>query len=138
VAVLERYAWVPESVWEFVRGKEAVVAPDQKSWLLTVAAFCGASDSAYAWDEWERASLAAADGDADWRAPIKAFWDEQLPLALSIRNGYGYRALNESTQCVVAGSGPEFEEAADVAPSFTAWLDLVVSQDRRLGGLLWP
>jgi len=57
--VTRRYPWMPPGFRELAEQAKNVRGPDEKAWLLTVMDYSMASDSAYAWNEWERPSLEA-------------------------------------------------------------------------------
>lgn len=115
--ILARYGWVPAPHWEFVRGMDLITSADEKAWLLTGRDFCGESESAFVWDEWERQSLEVADTEIEWSNEIRGFWDAHLPLAICVRTGYRYLALRRDDLSVAVGEEPEFEEVCRVADS---------------------
>jgi hypothetical protein len=95
--------------------------PREDSWFLGLRDFDGRSDSAFSWDDFERQSLEAAEGDEDWQEEIRHHWDEVLPVALSVRSGYSYLGLRLGLidfGAVVLGREPDFEAAVVIAPSF--------------------
>lgn len=130
--ILSRYEWVPASVWEFVRSMDLVTSSHEKTWFLTGRDFCGESESAFTWDEWERQSLEAADTDNDWRDQILGFWDSHLPLAISVGNEYRYLALHRGDLSVVAGEEPEFEETSRISNSFNDLFRMITSRHTDL------
>ena len=132
-SVLGRYHWVPSSVWDFICATNLVVAPDQQSWFLTGRDYCGQSNSAFTWDEWEVQSLEAAAGDDEWCGDIKHFWDTHLPLAASVRDGYEFLALERDGLCVVVGAAPDFEDVSRMAASVGDLFQMIVSRDQSLG-----
>ena len=90
---------------------------NQTEWFLCEADFAGTSGSAFRWDEWEQMSLQAAGDDAQFAAKVRAFWDEQLPFMLSVRDGYAYYAIRTSANGfgrIIGGREPEFEDASVV------------------------
>ena len=70
--------------------------PDETGWFLCIDDFNGTSDSAYTWNEFEQISLQAAEDshDEEWKRSIIQFWDDHLPIFLSVRSGYAYYAIN--------------------------------------------
>ena len=88
---------------------------DEAVWLLGARHYRQDSEYAFAWNEWERLSLEAADGDPAWQERIRAFWDRHLPIANSVRTGYAYVAFSLDEACFVVGREPEFEETRRVA-----------------------
>src|SRR5688572_19191223 len=61
--VAQRYPVLPQDYREFLRQVEACISPDETVWFLCVSDFRGTSESAFAWNEWERISLDAAEED---------------------------------------------------------------------------
>jgi hypothetical protein len=122
--VQSRYPWVPSEYKEFLSALLDCVSPAETTWILPPADFAGTSDSAFAWDEWERLSLDSADGDEGLISEIRTFWDSHIPICLSIGDGYSFYAIRVSDQSglVVTGREPEFEDACPVAASFTEFL----------------
>src|SRR4051812_43261167 len=88
-----RYPWIPDDVATFFSELGHACRGDEKFWLLTALDYRGESDSAFAWNEWEVQSIEAARGDVDWINQIHKFWDNHLPIALSVSDDYAYMAL---------------------------------------------
>ena len=126
-AIVVRYPWIPRDISEAMAGLMEVVSPDQKCWLLTSREYAGDSDSVFAWNEWEQQSIEAAGDDLEWIRQIELFWDKHLPIALSVRDGYGYFALREDGS-VVGGQEPDFEGTAVVASSYSSFLSLLAEE----------
>ncbi|MHC4830940.1 MAG: hypothetical protein ACYTFT_11410 [Planctomycetota bacterium] len=126
-----RYPWAEDFTWAF--GMAAVLAaPDQKSWILTRLDYSGGGDSAFSWDEIERQSLAATGSDPGWASEVREFWDNHIPIALSVRDGYAYLAIARDGS-IVRGEEPEFEETTHIAESYEQFLKLIEQRDERLG-----
>ncbi|WP_370511691.1 hypothetical protein [Brevibacillus sp. AG162] len=51
-----------------------------------------------------------------------------MPIALSVRNGYTYYAIDLGNEfgSIVCGSEPEFEEVEHIASSFDQFLDKIM------------
>lgn len=116
--IAKRYPNLPKALGEIICGLKSCVSPDDKQWLLTSFDYAGKNDSAFKWNEFEIQSLEAAEGDAEWQKDIVAFWDQHLPISLSVRNGYEYAALcteGDNKGKVVSGSEPEYEEVSIIA-----------------------
>jgi hypothetical protein len=130
--VARRHPEVPEPLTTFLGGLSACEEADQKAWFLCEADYAGTSGSAFRWDEWERMSLDAAEGNARLVAAVRAFWDAHLPFLLSVRDGYAYHAIRTAPEGfgqVVAAREPEFEEASVVAGSFGEFLSSLLGRD---------
>jgi hypothetical protein len=130
--IVQRYPWIPPEFREFAEQTKAAVSADEKAWLLTAADFAGESDAAFAWNEWERQSLDATDGDATLAEHIRLFWDEHLPILMSVKSGYAYFAIERTTLRVVCGEEPEYEQPSPLASSFAELLGLLAVRDAKL------
>jgi hypothetical protein len=124
--VVSRYALLPPVWLRFVQQIERCVSPRQTAWFSTEADFSGASGSAYRWNEFERMSLEAAEGDRQIEAEIREFWTRHLPILTSVKSGYGYIAIrvNEPGAPVIYGVEPEFEDASALANSLAEFFDI--------------
>lgn len=127
--VTTRYHKVPDGFLEFLKRVNVCITPDEKSWLICMNEYCGTSDLAFSWDEIEKMSL--VEGDDDYNEPIIEFWNKHIPIALSVRNGYAYYALDIGNDfgSVVYSYEPEFEETEKVASSFYEFLDMIMTNN---------
>jgi hypothetical protein len=119
--IAARYPKLPDSLVEFLSGLKQCVDRSQTTWFLCQSDYEGTSGYAFRWDEWEKLSLDAARGDADWISEIRAFWDSHFPFLFSVHSGYAYHAVCTATDKfgqVVKGYEPEFEQVSPVADSF--------------------
>lgn len=133
-SVLEaRYAWIPDSVRDFLSETRALCSPDEKVWINTCAHINGRSGFAFAWNEWELLSVQAAREDQDelLAGRIAAFWDEHLPVLMSVKSGYAFFALTKDGR-IVRGEEPEFEETIPLADGFEEMLRMIVEQNQKL------
>lgn len=127
--IATRHPILPEEYLDFLASVDRCNDPADQVWFLSTADFSGTSDAAFSWDEFERQSLDAAQGDAAWRAEIAKHWDAHLPILFSVVDGYAYAALvtqGRDVGKVVAGREPEYEEVREVAPSFMEFLSELV------------
>ncbi|MCP4601337.1 MAG: SMI1/KNR4 family protein [Proteobacteria bacterium] len=127
-SILARYPALPEAINDFICSLKLLANPSETAWFLTGADFNGQSESAFAWDEFERLSVEAADGDPQLLSEIHEFWDGHIPLMLSVKTGYSYFALRvrgQDSGCVVHGFEPEFEDAAAESDSFEGFLSIL-------------
>jgi hypothetical protein len=129
---LKRYHWLPEDHRDLIEAASVVLGPDERAWLLTVNDFSMQSDCAFAWNEWERQSLDAADGDDVSKQRIRSFWDDHLPVLMSVKSGYAYFAIERTSLRVVRGDEPEYEVAVPLASSFLEMLQRIVRRDPEL------
>ena len=126
------FEWVPMDLRRFTECYEELSSPDMKSWLLTEAEFSGRSPSAFAWNEFERQSLEVAGKDKAETARVTAFWKAHFPLLLSVKSGYGYYAMKREDLSIVHGEGPNYEDTTVIAPTFEAFLALIVAGDAAI------
>lgn len=86
-------------------------------------------------------SLEAADGDDEWLANIKTFWDLHFPIWMSIADGYEFAAVDLTSNrhgTIVFGREPEFEETELVARSYADFVAKLRSTNNPMnpsGGL---
>ncbi len=125
--IFQRYPKIPNEFIEFLRITNICITPDEKSWFLCLNEYNGAADLAFSWNEIEKMSL--VEGDNRYNEPIITFWNTHLPIALSVRNGYAYFAIDVGKDygSIVYGYEPEFEEPEKVASSFYEFLDMIIT-----------
>ncbi|WP_353113939.1 hypothetical protein [Microbacterium sp.] len=135
----ERLDTLPADVVSWVSSFTLLASPDETSWFLCVADFADASDSAYAWNEFELLSRDSALTSDELEA-ISSFWASHRPILMSVRDGeYAYLAVR-TDGVVVYGAEPEFEKALPVADSFTRLLEMIargVISDDNVHSLLF-
>ncbi len=127
--IRERYKALPVEVSDILSGISACISPDEKSWLLCMPDYHSESEAAFSWNEFEKESLQAAEGDDDWLNEIKAFWDTHFPVFISIRSGYEYSAISldkESFGMIVSGREPEYEETTVIASSYSEFISTLL------------
>lgn len=127
----ERQSLISASYGRFLSRISSCAKADDTAWFLTDDDFRDRSDAAFAWNEFERQSLDAAEGDAEWTDQITRYWSEHLPVLLSVKSGYAYFALAERGE-IVFGREPEYEEAEVVAANFDEFLAKLVVGDPTL------
>ena len=129
--IAARYPNLPVALVEFLGGLSSCDNASQTAWFLCEADYWGTSGAAFRWDEWERMSLAAWDGDRHGIAKVQAFWDSHFPFMLSVQFGYAYYAVCTTADefgRVVTGREPEFEYVSPVAESFELFLSFLLSK----------
>ena len=126
-----RYNSPPAEWVEFLNSISVCVNPDETAWFLCTNDFNEQGDDAFRWNEFELMSLQAAidDSDAEWQSAIVKFWDNHLPIYLSVAGGYEYYAIRMSDGVIVHGAEPEFEETTDAAPSFAKFMEMICTGD---------
>ena len=128
----ERYAFIPEDWVGFVQSFIICVNGAYTLNFQLIEDFeedleDKADDKAFRWNEFELISLEAAKGDEKWTASIKEFWDNYLPIVMSVGGDYHYYAIGIRTGEIFDGWAPEFEEPEIVAPNFTVFIENIIS-----------
>lgn len=127
--ITNRYRNIPKQWMEFISNIKYMISSDDTMWFLCAEDFVMKSDAAFQWNEWELISLESAEGDTKWQNKIRKFWDNHLPIFLSVKGGYSYYAITMKDGSVVHGSEPEFEECEIVAVSFIDFMEKIVKRE---------
>lgn len=125
-AITTRYKNIPKQWLEFIETVKCMMNADETTWFLCANDFDMQSDEAFQWNEWEKISLESADGDKEWKSKIKSFWDNHLPIIMSVKGCYSYYAVSMDDGSVVKGAEPEFEECEVAAGSFIEFTEKIV------------
>lgn len=122
-----RYNSIPTEWVKFLSSFSTCVNSDETAWLLCIDDFNRQEENIFRWNEFELMSLQMApdDNDAKWHSSIVKFWDNHLPIYLSVAGEYKYYAIRMSDGFIVHGIEPEFEETTDAAPSFVRFIEMV-------------
>lgn len=131
MSVVARYPSMPLNYRQFAESFGNVSSPGDRAWLVTSEVFCG-SGSAFAWNEWELQSLAAAGDDRTLVPRIGQFWDRHLPVVMSVKSGYAHFSLDLETMTVVQGEEPEYEDVSRVASSVDELFQSMAARDPKL------
>lgn len=125
--ISRRYNNPPAEWVEFLNRICICVNPDETAWFLCIDDFNKQGDDTFRWNEFELMSLQAAidDDNAEWQNSIVKFWDNHLPIYLSVAGEYEYYAIRISDGFIVHGVEPEFEETTNVAPSFARFMEMI-------------
>lgn len=127
--VTARYNNVPKQWFEFIINFIDIVNSTDDMWFLTCENFL---DDVWSYNEFENISLEAANGDETWSTEIKEFWDNNMPIIMSVGGDYQYFAIELDSGKVVQGWEPEFESPSVVAESFVEFLDKLIAGDIEL------
>ena len=130
--ITNRYRNIPKQWLEFISSIKRLVSADETMWFLCAEDFTAKSNEAFQWNEWELISLGSAEGDAEWQNEISQFWDNHLPIVMSLRGSYSYYAIAIKDGSIVHGSEPEFEECEIVADSFMDFMGKIVKKELQL------
>lgn len=81
--IAQRYDSLPTDYIYFLRNMKACVNSAETVWMLCPDDFAPQGEDGFAWNEFEKMSLDAAEGDNIWTAEIKSFWNEHLPILMT-------------------------------------------------------
>ena len=126
-----RYKNIPKEWFEFISHFADIMNSTDDLWFLTCENFL---DGVWSYNEFENISLEAADGDEEWSEDIKAFWDNNLPIIMSIGGDYHYYAIELDSGKVVQGWEPEFESTFEVAESFVEFIEKIIAREIEVLG----
>jgi len=132
--VLERYKIIPYEYHEFLKDVEQCISASEKSWFICENEYNGNSDIDFKWNEFENLSLEAAEDDIEWKNQIEKWWDNYLPILMSVNDGYSFYAIDITNEkgTIVSGCEPEFEEVEKIADNFSEFLDLIINKKIEL------
>jgi len=127
--ILDRYGNIPKAWLDFIEGYGSIMNSEENIWFLTAESYYPKSEDEWRYNEFELISLDAADGDDDFISEITDFWNNHLPIIMSVVNGYEYYAIEIDSGVIVSGFEPEFEEAETVAGSFDEFLEKLMNNE---------
>lgn len=116
----KRYAFIPDDWRDFISVFESLINGDNNIWFRTADEFAEEND-------FERISLDASEGDEEWRRDVIGFWDNFIPIVMSVAGDYHYYAIGVKTGEVFEGWEPDFEESGICAMSFTDFIEKIIS-----------
>ena len=131
-AITSRYTNIPKQWLEFAKNIKQMISADETMWFLCSEDFNMQEIGAFQWNEWELISLESAKGDTEWENEIKKFWDNHLPIVMSVKGGYSYYAISIKDGSFIHGAEPEFAECEAVASSFTDFMEKIVKNELQL------
>lgn len=114
----ERYTNIPQQWLDFISTVKSTINNDNTTWFLCKDDYDIQREDTFQWNEWEIVSLESAESDIKWENEIREFWNNHLPIIMSVKGGYSYYAISMKNGSIVQGSEPEFEECEVVADSF--------------------
>ncbi|QTH42794.1 SMI1/KNR4 family protein [Cohnella sp. LGH] len=130
--ITSRYKEIPNEYLEFLSMVEKCVTPNETTWFICEDEFNNSSDNEFKWNEFELLSIEAAMDDDRWKSEITAWWDNHLPIVMSVEGGYFFYAIDLTNGAIVRGYEPEFEEVEKAADTFTEFLELMMSNSIEL------
>ena len=125
---LERYKYIPGDWIDFVQCFKVIANGADNIWFNLPDDFeDSGNEDAFSWNEFELISLEAASDDEEWQNRIREFWDNYIPVVMSVAGDYHYYAVGIRTGEIFEGWEPEFDEIEIVAPSFTDFIENIIS-----------
>ncbi|WP_320200663.1 hypothetical protein RMR16_024910 (plasmid) [Agrobacterium sp. rho-13.3] len=110
---------LPEKYLEFLSVCQKVQSPSDNAWFLMLEDFARETDTCFRWNEFEMLSQEAALDLRDSER-IRMFWNQHLPILMSVKDGYSFIALKISKDFdyhIVVGREPDFEDTYDLCHS---------------------
>ncbi|MBP1994679.1 SMI1/KNR4 family protein [Paenibacillus eucommiae] len=128
-SIISRYKGIPNEYLDFLSVVEKCITPNEKTWFICEDEFNNSSDIAFKWNEYELLSLEAAMDDYIWKSEITTWWDNHLPIVMSVDGGYSFYAIDLTNDrgAIVRGYEPEFEEVEKVASTLEQFFELIMS-----------
>ncbi|MDE6603948.1 MAG: hypothetical protein K2K90_17740 [Lachnospiraceae bacterium] len=130
--ITARYTNIPEQWLEFAGTVKCMMNAEETVWFLCANDFNPQNGDAFQWNEWEKISLASTAGDKEWEYKIKTFWDNHLPIIMSVKGCYSYYAISMKDGSVVRGAEPEFEECEFVTTSFAEFTEKIAKGELQI------
>lgn len=127
----ERYKFIPSDWLEFVQCFKTIVNGADNIWFNLPDDFAN-ENAEFQWNEFELIcldSIKDEDGENSetWLKETREFWDNYLPIVMSVASGYHYYAIGIKTGEIFEGRDPEFEEIEIVTSSFTDFIEKIIS-----------
>lgn len=123
---LQRFTSIPNDYRNFLNQFSLLVNKNETTWFNSISDFNETNnESEFKWNEFELISIAAFEDDPKEQDKIKLFWNNHLPIILSVQNGYSFFAIgtnNENFGKIYYGEEPEFEEVALIADDLKSFL----------------
>ena len=123
-----RYKSISSEYIELLKRVKQLISSSEKTWFLCEDEYNGNSDITFKWNEFELLSLEVAEDNDEWKLEIISWWDEKLPIVMSVDGGYSFYAIDLSNNkgTIVKGYEPEFEEVEEVASSIEEFFELIM------------
>ncbi len=115
-AMTDRYTNIPDNYKAFLETFTVLSNSRDTSWFISIEDFNGEADSGFSWNEFEKMSLDALADDKEECQRIKEFWDNHLPIAISVGGDYQYLCIDLSKENygkIYYGVEPEFEDSIE-------------------------
>ncbi|MFD2555915.1 hypothetical protein [Sphingobacterium tabacisoli] len=122
---LNRYPRVPAEYLDFLESFSLLSNKSDTTWFNSIEDFNEEGKGAFRWDEFERQSMEAVEGDDYLQQQVRYFWDSHVPFILSVEDGYSHFSIGVSEKNwgkIYFGEEPEYEEVEWVADSFLMFM----------------
>lgn len=130
-----RYSELPAEYQEFLQRFQTITNESDNVWFNSIEDFNGESDSGFRWNEFELMGLETLEDDEESCDMIRQFWDNHIPILMSVKDGYRYLSIDLSPENygkIYYGVEPEFEESAElVCDSFNHLLEMLSSNEKE-------
>lgn len=120
----KRYESIPKTWKNFINKYSLITNENETTWFICFKDFDD-ENAEFKYNEFELISLESATDNG--KEKIKEFWSNNIPIIMSVKNGYEYYAINIESGKIVYGFEPEFEESEIVAESFEDFITKVIS-----------
>lgn len=113
---LNRYSNLPADYQEFLQRFQIITNESDNVWFNSIEDFNGETDSGFRWNEFELMGLEALVDDRESCDMIRLFWDNHIPILMSVKGEYQYLCIDLSPENygkIYYGIEPEFEESAE-------------------------
>lgn len=117
-----RFKNVAEDVKNFIYLFDLCANKEDNIWFLSPLDYSNETEVAFPWNEFENQSMESVT--EEMKPVVAEFWESHLPILMSVKKGYQYVAVGigeTNRDKVYYGSGPEYEETALIAESFSAF-----------------
>lgn len=123
---LLRFTSIPNDYSDFLKQFSLLINQNETTWFNSISDFNeNNNESEFKWNEFELISIAAFEDDPKEQDKIKLFWNNHLPIILSVQNGYSFFAIgtnHDNYGKIYYGEEPEFEEVELIADDLKSFL----------------
>ena len=81
-----RYSELPADYQEFLQRFQTITNESDNVWFNSIEDFNGESDSGFRWNEFEMMGLEALQDDEESCDMIRQFWDNHIPILMSVKD----------------------------------------------------
>lgn len=127
VEILKRYKNIPPEYLIFLEQFVQITNQEETSWFNSIENFNGELVTDFRWNDFELQSLEAFEDDEEEIENIKIFWNNHIPILMSVTE-YEYLAIcleSDRYGEIVHGLEPEFEEVTKVCDNFEQLITLM-------------